>query len=242
MSTFGWRGQMGYIAPSTLERQAEEWYQVVPKGCGLLTTTLRIAALDKDNIDRSLGLIDEAVEHLVNTGAGNIYLGGIPPFRWGGHPLVVEVMERIKEKTGLPTSTDLIALSDAIAALDIKSFALISPFEDHLDQFIEDYYKEQGVDVAIIKGVSLKRQIDYAKLPLTIPYDLARKNADLIESVDAIFVACGRFGTIDIIEPMEIDFKKPVLTTNQLMIWWGLRSLQIKQSIKGYGVLLEHCN
>ena len=236
---FGWRCLMGYIAPSTLERQAQEWYKIVPKGCGFIATTLRIAALDKENIDKSLGLIDEAVGHLVNTGAENIYLGGIPPFRWGGQSLVTEVMERIREKTQLPVSTDLLALIDAITALKIKSFALISPFEDHLDQFIKDYFEQQDIRVSIINGVSLTRQIDYAKLPLTTPYELARKNYSLIKAVDAIFIACGRFGSVDIIEPMEADFGKPVLMCNQLQIWWGLRSLQINEPIKGYGILLE---
>lgn len=239
MHGFGWRGQLGYIAPSTLERQGPEWYRVVPAGCALITTTLRIAALNEENITRSLGLMDEAVDHLVGTGAEAIYLGGIPPFRWGGAPLVQDVMGRIEQRSGLAAGTDLTALVEGLETLGARSVALISPFEAHLDEFIASYLGDKGIRVHRVPGLGIPRNVDIARLPFAMPHQMARQHREIVEAADAIFIACGRFGSIDGIAAMETDFRRPVITANQAMVWWGLRALQVREPICGFGRLLE---
>jgi maleate isomerase len=56
---------------------------------------------------------------------------------------------------------------------------------------------------------------------------------------EAIFISCTNFRTIEIIQELEEATGKPVISSNQATLWYALRKLGLKDSIKGYGQLLE---
>ena len=66
-------------------------------------------------------------------------------------------------------------------------------------------------------------------------YRLA-KEVDL-PNADGIFISCTDFRTIEIIDMLEQDLGKPVITSNQATIWYTLINLGISKPIKGYGEL-----
>ena len=47
------------------------------------------------------------------------------------------------------------------------------------------------------------------------------------------------FRTFEVIDMLEKDLGKPVITSNQAALWAALKAVKIKDSIKGYGQLLE---
>src|SRR4030042_686328 len=57
---------------------------------------------------------------------------------------------------------------------------------------------------------------------------------------DAIFISCTNFRSIEIIQKLEMETSKPVVTSNQATLWYALRKLGLKDSIKGYGCLMEY--
>jgi maleate cis-trans isomerase len=58
---------------------------------------------------------------------------------------------------------------------------------------------------------------------------------------DALFISCTALHTFGLIEKLEKDLKKPVITSNQATIWNVLRLAGIKDKINGYGQLLSGC-
>ena len=68
-------------------------------------------------------------------------------------------------------------------------------------------------------------------------YGLA-KEVDTLES-EAIFLPCTGWHTIDIIEKLEGDLQKPVISSNQATMWNLLRLAGINDKIQGYGRLLS---
>jgi maleate cis-trans isomerase len=57
---------------------------------------------------------------------------------------------------------------------------------------------------------------------------------------DAVFISCTNFRTIEIIELLEKEIGKPVITSNQATMWHALRKLGISDNLHGYGMLFEH--
>jgi maleate cis-trans isomerase len=55
----------------------------------------------------------------------------------------------------------------------------------------------------------------------------------------AIFISCTNFRAVEIIERLERETGKPVVSSNQATVWFALRKLRIKDRIKGFGRLLE---
>ena len=68
-------------------------------------------------------------------------------------------------------------------------------------------------------------------------YHLA-KAVDRPES-EAIFISCTGLHTFEIIDSLEQDLQKPVITSNQATIWNLLRLSGVRDHIEGYGQLLS---
>ena len=56
---------------------------------------------------------------------------------------------------------------------------------------------------------------------------------------DGVFISCTGISVFDIIEMLEEDLKKPVVTSNQASLWAALRKLNIGTKIPGLGQLFE---
>ena len=69
---------------------------------------------------------------------------------------------------------------------------------------------------------------------LKITSKLEMKNAD------ALFISCTALPVLNILNKLENKIQKPVLSSNQTLIWDTIRSIGYKSSIKGYGKLLEN--
>jgi maleate isomerase len=56
---------------------------------------------------------------------------------------------------------------------------------------------------------------------------------------DAIYIACPRWPTVDIIAALEADTGKPVVAAAAAMVWGALRALKIMDCQSGYGRLMD---
>jgi maleate cis-trans isomerase len=66
---------------------------------------------------------------------------------------------------------------------------------------------------------------------------ISAKEVDVPEA-EAIFISCTAWRTIEIIELLEKDLGKPVITSNQATMWAILKKMGIR-GVEGYGKLLR---
>ena len=52
-------------------------------------------------------------------------------------------------------------------------------------------------------------------------------------------MSCGALRTLDVVDALEAEIGKPVICSNQAMIWETLRIAGIDDRIAGYGRLLK---
>ena len=76
-----------------------------------------------------------------------------------------------------------------------------------------------------------------------IPVESAYRLARFVDrpDADAIFLSCTNLATLGVIEAIEQELGKPVVTSNQATFWACLRVLGIGLPISGYGRLLSEC-
>ncbi len=55
---------------------------------------------------------------------------------------------------------------------------------------------------------------------------------------DGIFTACNALPTAEVLQPLEEDLGKPVVSANQATMWNGLRIAKVRAQVQGYGSLL----
>ena len=59
------------------------------------------------------------------------------------------------------------------------------------------------------------------------------------EEADGLFISCTNLRTFEVIELLEKEIGKPVVTANQATFWRSLKLAKVNEKIKGYGRLME---
>lgn len=122
---------------------------------------------------------------------------------------------------GRPGVTTSGALLEAAAALGVRSLAVATPYTAAISERLAAFLAEAGVRVP--RMAQLERTHDIWKIPYAETRELVHR-ADSPEA-DAVFVSCTNLPTYDLIETLEDELGKPVLTANQVTMWAGLRRL-----------------
>ncbi len=56
-----------------------------------------------------------------------------------------------------------------------------------------------------------------------------------------VFISCTNLASLGVIQRLEDELGKPVITSNQACFWACLRRLGLRDPVQGYGRLLSHC-
>lgn len=160
---------------------------------------------------------------------GGSFVGG------GGYDRML--IQRIQQRIGnIPTTTASTAALDALSALGVRRISLATPYPKELAKLQEKFLEDNGVEVLHTTWIS-KRTTLASELPPEAVYSLVEE-ANESES-EAIFLSCANLYTIELIEKLEEDLKKPVITSIQATMWRLLRLANINDEIEGYGQLFH---
>ena len=122
--------------------------------------------------------------------------------------------------------------------LNIKKIVLAAPWGESTNQTVAAFIEASGVQVLQQGAMGIVSNIEVGHLSAQTAYDLGRQ-ADHPEA-NAIFLACGNWMTLEVIDALEKDTGKPVLSTNSCAIWATMNLIGGAWSIPGYGRLLAN--
>jgi maleate isomerase len=125
----------------------------------------------------------------------------------------------------------------ALRALKAKSIAVATPYLDEINAKEAVYLERAGFEVIDIEGLNLEKDSDMVRV--TPNYILEFAQAVDHPRADALFISCGALRSLDIVDELEQRIGKPVVVSNQAMIWDTWRLAGIKDQIDGYGRLLK---
>jgi maleate isomerase len=147
-----------------------------------------------------------------------------------------ELIARIEGVSGTPattTSTTVIAALKAVAATKVT---LCTPYTDAINQIETDYFAANGFPVVAASGLQLDMDRDIARLePQDARDQVARTD---VAAADCIFISCTDYHVLDVIDQIELERGKPVVTSNQAGAWGALRAIGIADVVPGAGRLL----
>jgi maleate isomerase len=92
------------------------------------------------------------------------------------------------------------------------------------------------VEVMSMSTFDMDSDIDVARIPLEAIIEAAQV-ADH-KDAQAVFLSCTALRSIECIETLEKSLGKPVLSSNQVMLWRLLRLAGCENKIQGFGKLL----
>ena len=143
-----------------------------------------------------------------------------------GEQHLYEVMLRSGAKAAVTTSG---ALIEALKTLGVNKLAIITPYNAELTELLIDFLTQAGVQVVSAGYFDMERDI------ARIDEATVARIAHAVDSRDAeaIFFSCTNLHTFEIIEKLEAQLKKPVLSANQVTVW---------ATLKAGNLMLPDCN
>ncbi len=148
-----------------------------------------------------------------------------------------QFIQNIKTKHNLPATTAASATIDALKALGVKRVAFANPWADEINVLLRSFVEQNGLNVVGIKNMKVVDGLEVCRVSQGKVYKLA-KSVDCPEA-EAVAILATDLQTIDMIEPLERDLGKPVISTNQSILWKCLRLTGVKEVKKGFGSLFE---
>jgi arylmalonate decarboxylase len=145
----------------------------------------------------------------------------------------------MKERNGnLPTTTTSTSVIAALRALGITKVSMAMPYLEKVARTAVKFVEDSGLQVLNARWLD-KNSLEIPRLSNEVQYQLAR-DVDLPES-EALFMPCVDLHTLDLIDKLENDLQKPVITSNQATLWNMLRMAGVNDRLPGFGRLLsEH--
>ena len=232
---YGWRLRIGLIVPSSNTTMESEFHAMRPEGVSVHTARMRLVEATPEELRRMAEDAQRAAELLATADVDVIIYGCTTGSLVGGVEWEEELRERIEGETGVETLTTAGAVVEALRALGVKRVCVATPYIRELDELEARFLGEQGFEVLAIRGLGLRRNTEIGGLPPWTAYRLAREAYR--EEADGVFISCTNFRTIEVIEPLERELGKPVVTSNQASMWAALRLRRLP--LEGYGRLLR---
>jgi maleate isomerase len=240
---YGWRARLGVLVPSHIIALEPEFGLMTPDGvsCHYHRFAFR-GGKDNEEVVKGLRrgeeLIGDATEMIthvypsvvVMTGTGVSFIGG-----YGYDQVLIKKMQ--ERNGGLPTTTTSTSVIEALRKLGIKKVSMAMPYMEIVSKAAVKFVQEHGIEVLKAKWLG-KGGMDIADVSDETLYHLAKEVDD--PASEALFISCVDLHTVHIIEKLEDDLQKPVITSNQATMWNVLRLANINDRIKGYGRLFSY--
>lgn len=155
----------------------------------------------------------------------------------GGVEKEREVISAIEDLTGKPAASAASSLMDAFEAVGAQRLVFVSetPQEGHDKKLA--FLREAGLEIIADKAMGLGGSDIYCSTPPEFWFEnvVAMRNDD----ADAYFVSCANIRSIDVIEALEDELDRPVITSNQAALWSALRLADLNDNIPALGRLFK---
>jgi maleate cis-trans isomerase len=143
--------------------------------------------------------------------------------------------DRIAALTGTRALTAAQAILAALRHLHVKKLALGTPYPEAISAQGKAYWQAAGFEiVGYHRLAGVENIYDESE---ERAYQLARQ-ADA-PGADAVLLSGTGLPTVGVLEVLERDLGKPVISSNQASLWRALDLAGVRESISGFGRLLD---
>jgi maleate isomerase len=216
--------RIGVLVPSSNSVQEADFWRALPPGFTLHVARMGLSNVEADSTLRVVQEIEAESKKLADADVDVIVLAATAPSSRNGIGYDRELINRISGASGKPATT--------------ASIALAAPWSEAVNQTTAAFIEANGFKVLAQAALGLVRNLEIGLLDPQTAYDLAHR-IDRSDA-DAVMLACGNWSTMPVIERIERELRKPVLTTNQVTLWHALKLLGAAPLL-GLGALLrEH--
>jgi len=228
--------RIGLLLPSSSTAQEWDIGRALPDDITLHVARMRLNNVDADSTLRIVQEIEAESQKLADVDVDVIIFPATAPSSRMGPGYDQELIKRITAASGKPATTASTALLEALHVLSVRQIVLGAPWSASVNQTVAAFLEADGVKVVAQEALGLVRNLEIGLLDAQTAFDVGRR-VDRPQA-DAVMLACGNWSTFAIVDRLERDLQKPVLTTNQVSLWHALKIIGARP-LDGPGILLR---
>ena len=236
----GFRARLGFLLPPGNPTIEPEMMAMAPEGVSLhfhrMTARGNPGALD-GQAERNRSMVahlDDSIEMLALVKPDIVVIAHTATSYDLGQDEEAALLARLAQASGTRVTTAFASVAAALERLGVKRVALGAPYSAETTLRGKAHLEAHGFEVVgfdNLKGVT------------NIYDETAERAYRLARSVDrpeaqAVFLSGTGMPTVAVLEMLEQDLQKPVISSNSAMMWLALRACGVNQPIAGYGRLL----
>ena len=230
---------IGLISPNTTQETLVDVYKIFPSDVRIEGRTLEVGKYTDDEFHRAELAFQGLVRELAGLPLDFLMVTGELFLSYKGPGSDQQILEMVREITPVPASTVLTAVTRGCRAVGLKRVVMASPFPEDQDERLVKFLAHDGIEVVAFRGLNCPNAHVIWQLAPETGYDLAMELLRVHPGVDGVYLPCNKWRTASVIERIENDSGKSVVTNTQAWTWEAMRAMGMRAPIAGYGRLLR---
>jgi len=236
----GWRARLGFLLPPGNPTVEPEMIALAPEGVSVhfhrMTARGATGSLDGQD-DRNRMMIENivgSIELLAMVNPDVIVLAHTATSYSLGRQGEADLLARLEKSAGRRVITAFGSVLLALERLNVRRLALGTPYAAETTLQGKAQLAAHGLEV--VNFANLQCVTNIYDETAERAYGLAR----LVdrEDAEAVFLSGTGMPTLPVLELLEQDLGKPVISSASAMMWHALRLAGVRQPVWGYGRLL----
>jgi maleate cis-trans isomerase len=235
----GWRARIGFLVPPGNPTVEPEMAELAPPGVSVHFTRMSAtgpAGTHEGQEERNraqVASLDEATRLLAMTHPRVIVLAHTATSYTLGREAEADLVRRQEAATGTRFVTAFASVLAAFQHLGVRRIAYATPYGADLTEQGRVHLVQHGLDVVGVARLEGARNI-YEET--TERAYIVGRQADRPEA-EAVFLSGTGMPTLGMLQALEDDLGKPVLSASSAMMWNALRIAGVNSPRPGYGRL-----
>ncbi len=231
----GYDLSIGMLLPSGNLVAERQMLQMLAPRVALHTTRLPLTGSSEAQLNAMIDNLESAAGLLADARVDQIAFNctAVSTFNPAAEPAI---SKRIRDATGSTALTTAQALVAALNHFSAKRIVLVTPYIAAINAREKVFFEHHGFEVLREAGYGIDSNWDMAQQPPSTwaDFTLANRHAD----ADAYVISCTAIESADVIDDLERELDKPVLTSNQALAWYCQRRAGVQTPVSGFGALL----
>jgi maleate cis-trans isomerase len=227
------RAKIGLIVPPNNTVNEAEWQSALPEGVSLHATRMRLnpVARAPEEMAKLRADLRDAAALVAEAGVDVVAFGCTAPSAVNPRREMEEMME---QAAGRACATAGAAMADALLAVGARRIVLVSPFSAAVTDHEAAFLRAEGIEVIAVASLGHQTYAPGRKLGIHLigPEEIRAALAPLpVDQADAVMLSGTNLVTFPILAALEAELGRPVVSSNQALLWSALRRAGIQDRL-----------
>jgi maleate isomerase len=215
--------RIGLIIPSSNRMVEQEMVRHVPRGVQAHVMRLRMTGTYHMTLAELIPQVEEATRTLTDARCDVVAFHCTANSMSEGLDGEQRLLDAVVRAGAPHATTTATAIRAAFDRLGARRLVLLTPYSARVTEEEAEFLHKAGYEVLHATGFAFKGSDEYCATPPQFWRDQAVAAAR--PDADVYLLSCANISTFPVIEEIEARLDRPVVTSNQVVIWHALTQL-----------------